>query len=151
MTVVHNSIYGQVEKISLRGDYECGKTTDAAASIDTLEMQFDSIPILRITSIELNGFQSHTLILKRFKRFKIIDKSVITYLGLNSDNPTIYGKFKIVGDSVIIKTKYSIQHFNKHAPKRRLKTKLAKTYKFMIINENQLEISPNYSWKKYFP
>ena len=148
MTVVHNSIYGQVEKLSLIGEYEPQKTKDAVASTDTGGMQGDSIPILRMKVIELNEFQAKTLIMKRFKRIKIIDKSPITCLGLNIDNPTVYGKFIIVGDSIIIRAKYSIQHFNKLAPKRRVKTKLAKTFKFKIINENQLEISPNYSWIK---
>lgn len=147
MTVVHHSIYGQVEKLCLIGEYELQKTTDAVASTDTVGMQDDSIPILNITVIEL---QAQTLILKRFKRIKIIDKSPITTLGLNIDNPTVYGKFKIVGDSIIIQAKYSIQHFNKLAPRRRVKTKLVRTFKFKIINENELEISPNYSWIKVF-
>lgn len=151
MVLAHHSIYGQVERNSLIGEYEARRTTRTVTSTDTVAIQDDSIPIIRLTAVEVNNFTSRILILKRCKKIRIIDPSPITDWGLNTDNPIIFGTFKIVGDSIIIKAKYSIQHFNKLSPKRRVKTKLEKTYTFAIISQNEIMISTNYSWIKILP
>ena len=140
--------YGQVDRQSLIGKYEPQKTNDQIPSIDTVEIQDGSLHIISVTAFGINEFPSRTLILKRFKRIKIIDNSPITTYGYNIDNPTLYGKFKIVGDSIVIEVKYSIQHFSSSGPNKRIKTKLDRTYTFKIIDENQLMINPNYSWIK---
>ena len=146
--VLTNSSYGQIGRKSLIGEYSCVNVTKGLAPIDTIEIQVNVNLEKQLATIVFSEFYNKILIMKRCHRVKIIDKSPINDLGLNVDHPTIYGKFKIVGDSIFIHAKYSIQHFNKLAPKRRVKTKVDKTYKFKIINENQLKVSPNYLWIK---
>jgi len=94
--------------------------------------------LLRINFVEISKFSFRALFLKRFGRVKITNTMGINTLGLNTDNPTVYGRFKIVNDSLIIKTKYSIQHFNHLAPKRRVKKKSDKIYRFKVLENLQL-------------
>lgn len=148
LILVHEVSYGQVNRKSLLGNYECIKTTDNKSSIDTVGWQNDTIPILKINIVEVSNFSSKTLILKRNNRVIIMDNSPITDIGINIDNPTIYGKYKIKGDSIIIRAKYSIQHFNALAPNKRVKLKLDTVYRFKVMDDGQLQISPNFSWTK---
>ena len=144
--ILIQSAIGQIGRRSLIGEYCCVKVTKEFPSIDTMKIHVNVNQEQQLTTIMYSEFYNKILKLKWFHRVKIIDKSGITCLGLNIDNPTVYGKFKIVGDSIFIHAKYSIQHFNKLAPKKRVKTKMDKTYVFEIINEHQLMVSPNYSW-----
>lgn len=97
------------------------------------------------------SFWDQNLILKPFGRFKIPGAKVLTTLGLNTDTPTLYGTHKRVKDTLILRYKYSIQHFNKLAPKRRIKTKLSRTDRFIIREDGRLETSLNCFWEKELP
>lgn len=103
---------------------------------------------LQIERIIFNEFQSKCLVLRPFQRVIIVDNSPINDLGLNIENPTIYGKFKIIEDTLVIKSKYSIQHFYKSAPKRRIKQKFEKVHYFKIISNGKLEINEYFFWEK---
>lgn len=133
------------------GTYECRKDPDNVASLDTVGFQQDSIPILSVQMVELNHFPAKVLILKRNHRMEMSDKSGITDIGLNLDNPTIYGRFHLEGDTIEIEAKYSIQHFNSLAPKRRVKRKLDTVYRFAVLPDGRLQVSPNYAWAKIRP
>lgn len=103
---------------------------------------------LQLEKIIFNEFQSKSLVLKPLNRVIIVDYSPINDLGLNIENPTIYGKFKIIEDTLVIKSKYSIQHFYKSAPKRRVKQKFEKVHYFKIISNGKLEINEYFFWEK---
>jgi len=111
----------------------------------------DSVPstglpeIRTIGPIVVREWRDEVLIIKRWRRFKIEGSSVITAYGLNTDNPTIYGRYKSKGDSIILTFKKSIQHFNKLAPKQRVKVKMDKVYRY-IIAEGKLETSEYCYW-----
>lgn len=148
MIVVQEGAFGQITKASLRGKYECIMVTDNASTIDTVGWQNDTLPIYRINKVELNYFPLRTLILTRCNRVKIIDNSPIMDIGLNVDNPTIYGRFTLEGDTIVIRAKYSIQHFNSLTPKGRVKCKVDMVYRFKILSNGQLQVNPHYSWTK---
>ena len=94
---------------------------------------------------EMNWCASR-LFLKRFGRFKILGDQTITDLGLNTDNPTIYGRFRKRGDTVFLKYRKSIQHFNKLAPKRRVKVKMHTKYQYFIREDGKLETDEFCFW-----
>lgn len=147
LLVIHTAS-GQVGRRSLVGIYESQFTKEHIDSFDSVPKEVDSLQIVTLKAIEINEFQLHTLFVKRFKRVEIVDNSPIPDIGLNDDNPTLYGKFKIIGDSLNIRLNYSIQHFNVPFLNKRIKVKFSETYKFKIINENQLMIDSSYSWVK---
>lgn len=105
------------------------------------------LPILKIeTPIVLNAWNDETLEIKSFRRFKINGSHIITTYGLNSDNPTVYGRYKVKEDTLVLTCKKSIQHFNKLAPKRRVKQKLEITYRFVLLNDGKLKTSEYCHW-----
>ncbi len=101
--------------------------------------------IRSVTVIDIQ-WQGETLVIKRFGRFKIEGSNIITAYGLNTDNPSIYGRYKMKGDTLILKCRKSIQHFNKLAPKRRVKVKMDHVYKFTIDENGNLKTSEHCYW-----
>ena len=64
---------------------------------------------------------SRTLKLNWNRRFTITNSREIPAYGLQTDNPTIHGSYKVKDDTLILTYRYSIQHFNKLSPKSRVK------------------------------
>jgi len=91
-------------------------------------------------------FRSHSLFIKRFGRFEIKGPGTITDDGLNTDNPTIYGRYKKRGDTLILTYKKSIQHFNKSAPKRRVKVKWDTVQRYLVLEDGKLETEISCYW-----
>ncbi|GAB5416195.1 MAG: hypothetical protein Crog4KO_12210 [Crocinitomicaceae bacterium] len=102
--------------------------------------------IIRSVIITDMQWRGETLVIKRFGRFKIEGSNIITTYGLNTDNPTIYGRYKVKGDTLILKCRKSIQHFNKLAPKRSVKVKMDHAYKFTINENGNLKTSEHCYW-----
>lgn len=113
----------------------------------------DSVPSIGPTIVRVDpnvlvaGWYDRTLEIKSFGRFKINGSKWITAYGLNTDNPTIYGRFRVTGDTLILECKKSIQHFNKLAPKQRVKTNLSNEYRFVIKEDGKLMTSESCFWK----
>ncbi len=106
------------------------------------------LPIVRINPAIIRAeWRDEKLVIKPFRRFKIEGSGLITTYGLNTDNPTIYGRYKKKGGTLILRCKKSIQHFNKMAPKQRVKVKMDKVYRY-VIAEGKLETSEFCYWYK---
>lgn len=148
LTLLYYTAYGQVNERKLFGEYQICKTSGKVHLVDTTWT--DTIPSIRISVVDLPRFlHSQNLILKRGGRFKIIDHSNIPTIGFNLDNPTIYGKYKRVRDTLILTYKKSIQHFSTSGPgPKKVKKKLNGSFKFKIADSGQLKISSKYSWIK---
>jgi len=101
-----------------------------------------------VQGLVINEMSGKKLILKPCGLFEIPGDRIITTYGLNTDNPTIYGKYKRSEDTLILRYKHSIQHFNKLAPKRRVKTKLNKVQRLIVQDDGKLESSENCYWEK---
>ncbi|MCR9173709.1 MAG: hypothetical protein NXI10_14500 [bacterium] len=114
----------------------------------------DTLPRREIPPVQIVGpivvrrFSDETLIIKSCGRFKIEGSNMITAYGLNTDNPTVYGRYKIVNDSIILTYKKSIQHFNKLAPKRRVKTKRNEVYRYLLQEDGVLKENEYCFWKR---
>lgn len=148
MIVSIDLVNGQsIKRMQMLGEYESTKVNGDFESTDTLWKQ-DKIPIIPIKLIEIDPFMSKTLILKWPNRFKILDFSPIPDIGFNLDNPTVYGKFKLKDDSLILRTKYSIQHFNKLAPKSRVKIKNRIRFAYKVLNNRHIQINSTFVLKK---
>ncbi|MDG1331194.1 MAG: hypothetical protein P8P74_02615 [Crocinitomicaceae bacterium] len=131
-------------------------------SVYYIPVNRDSIDSIRKTrpvrSVDPIYFQeynsSQSLKLKWNRRFKITNDSGITDLGLNTDNPTIYGRYTIKNDTLTLKYHHTIQHFNKLAEERRVKTKfkqkdrIAPVKRFARIEKDTFQIFPNGHWKR---
>jgi hypothetical protein len=96
--------------------------------------------------IVVRKYSGETLVIKSLGRFKIEGSNIITAYGLNTDNPTVYGRYKVKSDTLILTYKKSIQHFNKLAPKRRVKTKRDEVYRYIIRENGKLEENEYCSW-----
>jgi len=141
-------VLAQLLKPKIFGAYGITKTAKQVTKNKTLWV--DSIKLEQLNVIVFQPFKyEQILILKRFNRFKIIDKSGITCIGLNIDNPTIYGNYKRSTEFVILKYKKSKQHFAKYKdmPKTEVK-KLNTEFTFKRINPDTLEINSDFSWTK---
>lgn len=136
------TIFGQ-----LRGSYRyrCSDPVPPA----TLDTSKTSAPQgLRIGYIPTLEWRGEKLIIKRFGRFKIEGSGTVTDLGLNRDNPTIYGRYKLRDTTLTLKCRKSIQHFYKLAEKRRVKVKMDKAYLYAIDENGNLTTLVYCYWYK---
>lgn len=146
--ILHLSVFGQFQRKILLGDYVIIQTKLRTTFFDSSSISKKKDPILKIEPIVINYFPGGTLFLKRYKRFMILNETPITCLGLNTDNATVFGKYKVKGDTIIFLCKYSIQHFNQLAQKRRVKIKMDTIYKYKIQENRELQIDSNFVWRK---
>jgi hypothetical protein len=126
--------------------YDCMPPRQAPVPTDSLPTR--RLPIINIVSIVHYEWRDQTLVIRRFGQFKIKGSNIITAYGLNSDNPTIYGRYKKKGDTLILKCRKSIQHFNKLASNRREKVKMTQVYKYVISDDGRLQSSEYCFWRK---
>lgn len=130
------------------GSYRYGCTPPIQEQTPTDSLPTIGLPIIRTISFVHLEWRDQTLVIRRFGRFKIKGSNVITAYGLNSDNPTIYGRYKKKGDTLILKCRKSIQHFNKLAPNRRVKVKMTQVYTYVILEDGRLQTAECCFWKK---
>lgn len=140
-----NQLSAQKNKYKiLKGSYEIHQFKDQQPSYQHNE--YSTKIIIRPHTIRPTC--CHTLELLSNRRMKIVDNNPITTLGLNLDNPTVHGRYYQEGDSLVIQTLYTIQHFNRHAKKRRVKRKHKTIKKYYIRPDGMLQISEHYAWRK---
>lgn len=137
---------------SAHGKYKACSVPINRDSIDSVRNLY---PVRRVYPVFFIEFKpSQTLYLKWNGRFKITDNGPIPAIGLNTDHPTIYGRYSIKNDTLILKYRYTIQHFNKLAEKRRVKHKFkqknrpAPIKRFARKKKNEFKISQYHYWKR---
>ena len=114
------NVSAQNKRGSVCGNYSVLHVIQPIQTPDTLESIGWPVRVYPVVFIEFDG--SHTLKLKMNRRFKLTSFRAIKDYGLNKDNPTIYGTYKVKNDTLILEYHYMIQHFNNLAPKSREKT-----------------------------
>lgn len=125
--------------------HDCILPRDTTSTIQD-SLPTNGIPEIHRVFVVHNRWSRETLVIKWFGRFKIEGDGIITAYGLNTDNPTTYGRYRKKKDTLILTCRKSIQHFNSLAPKRRVKTKTNAVYRY-IISEGKLETSEFCYWK----
>ncbi len=140
-----NTEFSQMKKWEGRGFYSIAqlpKTEDSTSKEDN--------EILSISAIQIPPFRyGQVLELKRWGRFEIIDYSPIPDIGLNTDNPTIYGRYHRKGDSLFLRCEKSIQHFAyPEKSKQTQKIILDKEYVFYILADGSLQCNVHWVWRK---
>lgn len=130
----------------LVGTYVIKNVSQPPSELDTVR-QFEPPPgiDLHIKVQVANNFSNvEYLKMRRFKHFKIKGSTCTLDYGLNTDYPSYYGKYEISGDTLIMRCDHYIQHFNKSADKRRVKTPYKAVFRWIIQEDGTLKV---YEWE----
>lgn len=146
------SVSAQNQKNRVCGEYSVCNVTPPAPKPDTIDTYG---PVRIVQPIVLSEFRgAYTLKLKWNKRFTITNAGPITTYGLNTDHPIIHGTYKMKNDTLILIYRYNIQHFNKLAPKSRVKGKYKQrnrpqpVKRYARMESGQFKISKYRFWCK---
>ena len=133
----------------LVGTYEIHNAPPPPPEPDTMS-QLDPPPGIRIEAFRVNNAFPHSenLRIRRCHRFKIKGAPCLIDIGVNVDYPSYFGKYEISKDTLILRCEYYIVHYNKHMSKRKVKSPYNAVYRWVIKDENTLEVNEWAQWIK---